>query len=188
MFGINSYYLTRAILGVFTAGLFFLAITSIVAEPLQAKSDGKDKIRKITVLYLYTFAKTVTWPGASNVEERVVGVAGDPQLVTIANEMIQENPKLESDISFRSVTLAQVAKSPPHVLFLDLSLSDALPNYLEAIGSDAVLTVGMMPYFTERGGMVNLTPVGRKINYEINLTAIDAAGLNADELRKKQPQ
>jgi hypothetical protein len=48
---------------------------------------------------------------------------------------------------------------------------------MESLDREAVLTVSDMPQFSLRGGMIQFVPEGKKIRFEVNLAAVQRAGL-----------
>ena len=60
-----------------------------------------------------------------------------------------------------------------------------LNKIIEALDKGAVLTVSDMPQFSRRGGMIQFVVEGKKVRFEVNLTAVQRAGLTlSSELLK----
>ena len=56
---------------------------------------------------------------------------------------------------------------------------------IETLDKGAVLTVSDMPQFSQRGGMIQFVLEGKKVRFEVNLTAVQRAGLTlSSELLK----
>ena len=56
---------------------------------------------------------------------------------------------------------------------------------VEALDKEVVLTVSDMPQFAQRGGMIQFVLEGKKVRFEVNLTAVERAGLTlSSELLK----
>jgi hypothetical protein len=60
-----------------------------------------------------------------------------------------------------------------------------LNKIMEGLDKEAVLTVSDMPQFSQRGGMIQFVLEGKKVRFEVNLTAVQRAGLTlSSELLK----
>jgi hypothetical protein len=60
-----------------------------------------------------------------------------------------------------------------------------LNKIMEGLDREAVLTVSDMPQFSQRGGMIQFVLEGKKVRFEVNLTAVQRAGLTlSSELLK----
>ena len=64
-----------------------------------------------------------------------------------------------------------------HVLFISASEEARLPAILAVLEETPVLTVSDLERFTERGGMIALRLVDRKVHFDINMDATERAGL-----------
>jgi hypothetical protein len=60
-----------------------------------------------------------------------------------------------------------------------------LGQILAVLHKEAVLTVSDMPKFSLRGGMIQFVQEGKKVRFEVNLSAVQQAGLSlSSELLK----
>jgi hypothetical protein len=64
-----------------------------------------------------------------------------------------------------------------HILFISASEEYRLPYILESLKRASVLTVSELERFTEYGGMIALRMVGRRVRFDINITATTRVGL-----------
>ncbi|HZX92742.1 MAG TPA: YfiR family protein [Rudaea sp.] len=64
-----------------------------------------------------------------------------------------------------------------HVVFFHKSAGSALEQELRGLSGQPVLTVGDVPGFTSRGGMLELISSGGRVVFEANTAAIHEAGL-----------
>jgi hypothetical protein len=64
------------------------------------------------------------------------------------------------------------------ILYISSSEDGQLEIILAALDTESVLTVGDMPEFTRRGGMVQFLLEGNRVRFELNLSAARRANLN----------
>jgi hypothetical protein len=63
------------------------------------------------------------------------------------------------------------------ILFVTQAAQDLLTNILSSVENQHILTVGDVPEFAMRGGMVNLLKNGERIAIEVNLKAVKASNI-----------
>jgi len=64
-----------------------------------------------------------------------------------------------------------------HILFLSSSEESQLLPLLKVLEKATVLTVSDMEQFAERGGMVAFTVEDQKVRFNVNVEAVERAGL-----------
>ena len=98
---------------------------------------------------------------------------------TLANETIAGK-----NLAAKRITTPQEAGNC-QILFLSSAEDGRLSKIIEALDKGAVLTVSDMPQFSQRGGMIQFVLEGKKVRFEVNLTAVQRAGLTlSSELLK----
>ena len=71
------------------------------------------------------------------------------------------------------------------ILFISSSESNELRTILTTLDKASILTVSDIPQFAKRGGMIQFVLTGNRVRFEINLDAVQRAGLNlSSELLK----
>lgn len=63
------------------------------------------------------------------------------------------------------------------VLFIGLDQEPQLPSILKILEGRPIFTVGDIPQFARRGGMVEIVSAGARVSFHINLDAAKRAGL-----------
>jgi len=63
-------------------------------------------------------------------------------------------------------------------LFIGSSEAAHLEEVLQSTKNLPILTIGEMPGFAVRGGIINLTVEGNKVRFEVNIEAAKQANLN----------
>jgi hypothetical protein len=132
----------------------------------------------VKAVYLYNFGRFVEWPArvAAKSDSFTVCVLGQdpfgPALdATLAGETIDGK-----GVSAKRISAPQEAVSC-QILFLSSAEGSRLNKIIEALDKEAVLTVSDMPQFSQRGGMIQFVLEGKRVRFEVNLTAVQRAGL-----------
>jgi hypothetical protein len=162
-----------------------LAWTLVFAQCLWAQST-KPTDYDVKAVYLFNFGRFVEWPSA---------VFAKSDLFTIC--VLGEDPfgpALDATLSTETIggknVTARRISSPAEgvncqILYLSSAAESRLTQVIESLDRGAVLTVSDIPRFSQRGGMIQFVPDGKKVRFEVNLTAVQRAGLNlSSELLK----
>lgn len=128
---------------------------------------------EVKVAFLVHFARLVEWPDSAPEDEPfVIGVLGVP-------EAVREGPR-ESHVSGRPVLVRRIAGADQvggcRIVFVAAAERERTREMLAAAAQD-VLTVGEAEGFLEDGGMIRFFEDDRKIRFEIEPSAAEAAGL-----------
>jgi hypothetical protein len=134
---------------------------------------------EVKAAYLYKLGKFVEWPDnltpSADTSFPICVLGQDPFGTTFDTTIAGEN------ISGKKVVIKRISK--PHdavscrILFISSSEENRLKEILSALSKTTVLTVGDMPRFTERGGMVQFVVDSNRVRFEVNLTSAERAGL-----------
>lgn len=167
---------TRRLCAPASAGklLLLLLLAPLTCFP---QADSQRLEYRVKAAFLYNFARFVTWPGHSGTNGPVViGVLGRDPFGDL----------LESTIAGKTVSgrpfLVRRLKSPNeaascHLLFVSESERRTIGQVIEAVGGQAVLTVGETEGFIEKGGMIGFVIEDQAVRIDLNLEAAQAAGL-----------
>lgn len=130
---------------------------------------------QIKSAFLYNLARMVEWPSEGSGTPLVMCFMGEDVFGNttegIANKTIRNRPL----IFRKKVTLRDADVC--HILYISPSERNNIAGIAKALGNRAILTVGDMSDFTDRGGMVNLIQDNERINIEVNLKRTERAGL-----------
>lgn len=149
----------------------FLPIATECAEAQEHPTEAQVK-----AAYLYNFGKFVRWQTPAAGETFDICVLGkDPfhgaLSSTVAGERVDGKSIVARDIS-------TVESSRCQILFISTSEESRLKAVLTAARRTNTLTVSDMPGFAEHGGMIGLVNVEGKIRFEVNVAAVNDAGIN----------
>jgi hypothetical protein len=147
-----------------------MALTSAV--PAEQATEYQVK-----AAYLFNFAKFVTWPTAAERTDPSFTVCvlgrdpfGSALQTTVSGEKIRGKP-----VVLKRVATAKEA-SGCRILFISSSEEPKLKRVLSEM-DPGTLTVSDMPHFVDNGGMIQFVPEGKRVRFEVNLTAAEKSGL-----------
>ena len=170
----------------------FLARSAVAAGALFLLSNlcaqgPKPTEYQVKASYLYNFSQFVQWPPNATAVRNdffpICVLGQDPFSATLDATLAGETIDGKSVIA-RRISTPQEA-SICRILFISSSEDNQLKQILAAVAKAGVLTVSDMPYFTQRGGMIQFTTDGNRIRFAVNLTSAEDAGLTlSSELLK----
>lgn len=157
----------------------------LFAVQWSSAQNPKPTDYQVKAVYLYNFGRFVEWPAkVTTGQDFTICILGpDPFGPTLDATLAGET------IAGRVVSAKRISKLQEvgdcRILFLSATNRDSLNKLIEAGGKYAVLTVSDMPDFTSRGGMIQFVLEGKRVRFEVNLTAAQNAGLTlSSELLK----
>ena len=162
--------------------LFLVLLTSIIwllpAPPPVYAGSKKLQEYKIKAAFIYNFAKYVTWPKKTFVDENaplILGLMGDNPF---AKEIYKIDGKLVHDRKLRVIVIKDFAQTKScNLLYLSPSESGKMSEIQAFLRHENILTVSDMADFAVGGGMIELIIVNGKIRFIINPEAAEQAGL-----------
>lgn len=157
----------------------------IAVSCLQAQG-AKPTDYDVKAVYLYNFGRFVEWPSSVTAKSEVFSVCvlgqdpfGPALDATLAGETISGK-----GIAAKRISTPEEAANC-QILFMSSAEEGRLNKIIEALDKGPVLTVSDMPQFSRRGGMIQFVVEGKKVRFEVNLTAVQRAGLTlSSELLK----
>ena len=130
--------------------------------------------RTIKVAYVFNLTKYVEWPHSRS--QLVVGFVGDGPM----GEALEKILTGKSSVS----RLIRVVLSPPQetleqcdVLYVAFTSPEKVHQTLERLRGKSVLTVGDTESFPLYGGMIGLVRAADQVRIQVNLEAVQGAGL-----------
>ena len=160
--------------GVITA--VCLAMVALIGFDLPAHAqDRVERQQEIKAAFLYNFAKFTEWPQAQTTVTNICLLGEDPvwdALQSIVGKTARGRPiEVRRGTAFREIRGC-------HIVFVSSSTEmRTLPGVLESLTREGALTVGDTDEFAGLGGMIGLKVRRNRMLMEINLTAIEEAGL-----------
>jgi len=178
---------TRPVLNVRRLLLAVAAACAFLAIPVLHAQNPRPTDYQVKATYLYNFGRFIEWPGkvaAAQGGSFTVCVLGQdpfgPSLdATLAGETIGGKTIVAKRIS------SAEESGDCQILFLSLTDDSRLNKLIADLDKKAVLTVSDAPQFIKRGGMIQFVLEGKRVRFEVNLTATQHAGLTlSSELLK----
>jgi hypothetical protein len=168
--------------------LVAIAIASaFVLLPALGAQSSKPTDYDVKAVYLYNFGRFVEWPSnvtASRSDSFTICILGQDPFgaaldITFAGETIGGK-----SVAARRIATPQESGNC-QILFVSAAEEARLLKIIETLDKEAILTVSDMPQFSQRGGMIQFVLEGKKVRFEVNLTAVRHAGLTlSSELLK----
>lgn len=148
------------------------------AGPAGAQTPAAAEEYRLKAAFVYQFPQFVEWPPASwNGRDSLEICVSQPNPFGRAlTELVQGE-----SLNGKRFVVRQVGPNAPletcHLLFVAVAADATRDDLLARAASLAILTIGETPQFLDRGGMINLRLVDRRVRFEINVTATERAGL-----------
>jgi hypothetical protein len=178
---------TRPVLNLRPLLIAVAAACAFLVIPALHAQNPRPTDYEVKSAYLYNFGRFVEWPekAAANQGGRfTVCVFGQdpfgPSLdATLAGETIAGKTVVAKRIS------SAQESGNCQILYLSLTEASRLNKIIAELDRKSVLTVSDMPQFVSSGGMIQFVLEGKKVRFEVNLTAAQRAGLTlSSELLK----
>ena len=156
------------------------ALVAVLAAALATTASDGPSEYEVKAAFVYNFAKFVDWPDGvfrNDSSAVVVGVIGSTEMGrnlerTMAGKTIRgRRLVVKSNLSLSSVGSC-------HIVCVDSLAPDSIPSLVNLAVRHHVLTVGDIPQFAARGGVINFYTHQNKVRFEINPAAARQAGLS----------
>ncbi len=157
-----------------------LALWVVFSSALVARAESPaPTMHQVQAAFLFNFAKFVTWPDDAfrrSEDSLIIGVLGEDPFGAVLEETVRDKTIMGKKLAVkRFVRVQDAVKS--HILFLSSSEESQLLPMLKVLEKTTVLTVSDMEEFAERGGMVAFTVEDQKVRFNVNVEAVERAGL-----------
>jgi len=157
-----------------------LALCIIVSGSGIARAESSaPTMSQVQAAFLFNFAKFVTWPNEAfqrSGDSLIIGVIGEDPFGAILEETIRDKTVMGKKLAVkRFANIHDAANS--HILFLSSSEESRLAQMMPVLEKTNILTVSDMARFAEHGGMVAFTVEDQKVRFNINVGAVERAGL-----------
>ena len=157
-------------LGAAAAVLYF-------AGPVAAQAPAEES--QVKAAFVYNFLKFVDWPASAfgaPADSLIVAIVGDGATADAAAAFLQGKQVNERAIAVRRLK-EDAALPPAHAVFVGDASPGQLRRVLEAASGAGALSIGEADEFAAQGGVIGLLVEARRVRFEINTAAADAARL-----------
>jgi hypothetical protein len=139
---------------------------------------------QVKAAFIYNFAKFIEWPRRAEEGAFVITVLGEDPFGAILDDTLRGKTVNKQKIMIRRVARAEDI-GDSRILFISDSEREKLPRILKQLARAAILTVGEMDHFAERGGIIRFKTDKQRIRLEINVVVAEQAQLRiSSELLK----
>jgi len=157
-----------------------LVLGVVCSDGLVAGAESlAPTMHQVEAAFLFNFAKFVTWPDDAfrrSEDSLIIGVLGEDPVGVILEETVRDKTIMGKKLAVKRFMRVQDAVKS-HILFLSSSEESHLPQILKGLERATVLTVSDMEQFAERGGMIAFTVEDQKVRFNVNVDAVERAGL-----------
>jgi hypothetical protein len=151
--------------------MFWLGMFAHAAAAQEEKS-----IQLIHAQMIYNFLKYMQWPNEAEPGDFVVGVMGEDEVLASLKNIYEGKPRGAKKFTVRKIESATEAPACA-VIYLGKSKNKEFENIRAATAGKPVLTVTDSFNLGQKGSCINFRVVDGKLKFELNQTAINAAGL-----------
>jgi hypothetical protein len=150
----------------------------VCPSPARAQ-DSPPTDAQVKAAFLYNFGKFVTWPGTAERPDQpfVIGILGDDPFEETLDRTVVDRTIRGRKVSVRRFQSAPDAVAHSQLLFVSASEAGRLADILRASSHANVLTVSDLDRFTVSGGMIGFHIEDKRVRFDINVAAAEAAGL-----------
>ncbi len=151
-----------------------LCISLIFASTL---ANAVTKEQAVKAGFVYNITKFVVWPSHVIRNDKFnLCIFGDDKLggglEALYGKRVMNKPLvLRHEVNDQSLASC-------HVAFVVADSEQKLHKILKKLNKLPVLTISDHPNFIDHGGMIGLVRDGRRVGFEVDLTAVRAAGLH----------
>jgi hypothetical protein len=158
---------------------FLIVLILLTVNLITGPAVGEEfREGQIKVAYLYNFAKFVDWPPEafkSDSAPIIIGILGVDPFGSLLDSLKDKNVRGRKFQIKRAVKPENMEEC--HILFFGASEKANLRGLLSMIKNNHILTVSDLDRFAHLGGMIGLTQVEEKINFEINIDVVQRSRL-----------
>jgi len=157
-----------------------LAFSIAVSGGVCARADSSAPTTpQVQAAFLFNFAKFVTWPNEAfqrSGDSLIIGVLGEDPFGAILEDTLRDKTVMGKKLAVKRFASIHDA-AHCHILFLSTSEESRLSHMMTVLEKTNILTVSDMEQFAEHGGMVAFTLEDQKVRFNVNVGAVERAGL-----------
>lgn len=158
--------------------LVVVAIYSVQVGRAKEQSEPPTE-QQLKAALIFNFARFVEWPSEAFARPDspiVIGVLGDDSFGAILEKTLRGKTIQGRAFVIERWKYGHNLRSC-HILFVTSSQGGHLRPILESLEGSSVLTIGETARFAHRGGVINLSLQGKRVQFEINVDAAARARL-----------
>jgi hypothetical protein len=156
-------------------------VCAVLALPSRAQTaDGDNSEYLIKAGFTYNFAKLMDWPAnAFNTPSApiVIGVMGTDPFEGTLDQVLKGKQANGRDFVVKHLKWGMDYRDC-EILFVGNSEAAHVDEILHTVRTLPILTIGEMPGFAQRGGIINFILEDNKVRFEVNVDAAKQANIN----------
>ncbi len=162
--------------------LITIAIVILPSFGLEARAEDSSVSSEYLIKagFIYNFANLVQWPSNAFAQPDspiVIGILGEDPFGTILDRVL-EGKKVNGRVFLVKRLKSVLDLKECHIVFVSSSEMTRLAEAIHSVKGMPILTIGEIPGFAKRGGIINLVLEDNKVHFEVNVEAAKEADLN----------
>ena len=162
--------------------LITIAIVILPSLGLQAHAQDSSVSSEYLIKagFIYNFANLVQWPSTAFTQPDspiVIGILGEDPFGTVLDRVLA-GKKVNGRIFLVKRLKSASDLRECHIVFVSSSEMAHLGEAIHLVKGMPILTIGEIPGFAKRGGIINLFLEDNKVHFEVNVEAAKEADLN----------
>ena len=156
-----------------------LAILPSVGFEAHAQDSSVSSEYLIKAGFIYNFANLVQWPSNAFAQPDspiVIGILGEDPFGTVLDRVLA-GKRVNGRVFLVKRLKSVVDLKECHILFVSSSEPTHLAEAIHSVKGMPILTIGEIPGFAKRGGIINLVLEDNKVHFEVNVEAAKEADL-----------
>ena len=161
--------------------LITIAIVILPSLGLQAHAQDSSVSSEYLIKagFIYNFANLVQWPANAFAQPDspiVIGILGEDPFGTVLDRVLA-GKRVNGRVFLVKRLKSVVDLKECHILFVSSSEIAHLAEAIHFAKGMPILTIGEIPGFAKRGGIINLVLEDNKVHFEVNVEAAKEADL-----------
>jgi hypothetical protein len=153
-----------------------LVLLLVPCGPTSAGAATAPSEYEVKAAFLCSFAEFVEWPPDGQSGRLTVGILGDDPFGRLLDETVANRTMRTKQLEVkRLVSLEEALRC--QIVYVSASEAPRLEAILQTLGPESILTVSDISRFAQRGGIIGFTLEQRRVRFEINVEAAEAAKL-----------
>jgi YfiR/HmsC-like len=161
--------------------LITIAIVILPSLGLQAHAQDSSVSSEYLIKagFIYNFANLVQWPTTAFAQPDspiVIGILGEDPFGIVLDRVLA-GKRVNGRVFLVKRLKSVVDLKECHILFVSSSELAHLAEAIHLVKGMPILTIGEIPGFAKRGGIINLVLEDNKVHFEVNVEAAKEADL-----------
>jgi hypothetical protein len=158
--------------------IILILICLMICAFTAPRQKNQAKEYNLKAAFIYNFTKYIEWKESGEQNEFIIGVIGSSPISDPLAELVKSET-----VDNKKITIKRFNKPADitfcHILFISQNSSIPLDDILAKTTGKGILIISEQDGYAEQGTGINFVIVNRKLKFEANVKAINAAGLTA---------